>query len=74
MQEIYQDEKQVVYAVMRDDNRLMAIDGGFLLPQDYQYEDYRTSPSHWQRYNVPIPSNCRVVKVHRVLTVSVSEV
>lgn len=74
MQEIYQDNKQVVYAVIRDDNRLMAEDGDFLLPEDYRYADYRTSPSHWQRYDVPIPANCRVVKVHRVLTVSVSEV
>lgn len=74
MKEIYQDNEEIVYAVMRDDNYLMSIDEDFLMPEDYRYADYRTSPTHWQRYGIPIPPNCRVVKVYRSVIVSISEI
>lgn len=73
MQILHVDKPRELYAVMNDKNELMAFDDSFLLPEDYQYADYRTSPSHWDRYEIAIPLNCKVVKVSKVLTVNVED-
>ena len=74
MQEIYKEvDFPTLYAVMRD-NCLMAFDESFLMPEDYRFADYRTSPGHWKKYNGSIPIGSKVVKVHKTITIAVSEI
>lgn len=51
MQEIYKDNEQDCYAVIRNvDNYLMTIDGDFISPGwGMNGIDLRTSPTHWEK-------------------------
>jgi len=75
MQEIYKDNEQDCYAVIRNaDNFLMTVEGDFTSSEWMGDADLRTSPNHWKKYGIEIPSDCRVVKIHRWSKVAISEI